>query len=132
MASRRVRQVVRGIGCLAMFAAGLAAAGVATGGGPILLVSKSHSPGTVNVGDPLTYQVGVTNAVGTGGSTVQDVTITDTLPPEVVFSSADAGCSYSGVVTCTIGTLFPGAGATRSIVVTPTVAGTITNSANAS
>ena len=52
------------------------------------------------------------DAVNNGPSDARDVVITDTLPTDVTFVSADAGCAYDGgtrTVTCTIGTLVPGA-----------------------
>ncbi len=57
------------------------------------------------------------DAVNDGPSDGRDVVITDTLPAEVTFVSADdPGCVHAaGVVTCTIGTLAPGAHAVRRI-----------------
>ena len=56
------------------------------------------------------------DAVNDGPSDGRDVVVTDTLPAEVTFVSADAGCVHAaGVVTCTIGTLAPGAHAVRTI-----------------
>jgi len=96
---------------------------------PDLAVSKTNSPDLVAVGDLLSYTVTVNNA-GVGDAT--GVTLTDTLPTEVDFVSAtpsQGSCGEAGlVVTCDLGDLGSGAGATVTIVVQPTATGTITNS----
>lgn len=60
-------------------------------------------------------------------------TVTDTLPSGVTFGSATStqgSCSESGgTITCIVGALNNGATVTVTIVVTPTAAGTITNTA---
>src|SRR3712207_760440 len=89
----------------------------------------ADSPDPAMVGGTLTYTVGVTN---NGPVNATGVTLTDTLPTGVTFVSATASqgsCSQSGgTVTCTIGALNNRASATATIVVTPTTAGTLTNS----
>lgn len=96
-----------------------------------LAVAKADSPDPVLVGSPLTYTVTVTN---NGPSTATGVSLTDTLPAGVTFVSASSGCSVplGGTVTCNLGALTKGASATVMIVVTPTAAGTHTNTASVS
>ena len=92
-----------------------------------LSVSKADSPDPVQLGDDLTYTITVANR---GPSTATGVTLTDTLPAGVTFVSVSAGCTEAqGTVTCTLGTVASGDSSTVSIVVTPTVAGTIANTA---
>jgi hypothetical protein len=63
-----------------------------------------------------------------------DVVVTDTLPATVTFVSAapsQGSCGQAGgVVTCNLGTIFSEASATIDIVVKPTQAGVITNTAS--
>ncbi|MDQ8739411.1 DUF11 domain-containing protein [Paenibacillus sp. LHD-38] len=98
-----------------------------------LAVTKTDTPDPVFVGSPLTYNVVVPN---NGPSTATGVTLIDTLPAGVTFISANpsqGSCTETGgVVTCSLGTLANGASATVEIVVTPTAAGTTTNTANVS
>jgi len=95
-------------------------------------VIKTDAPDPVTVGNNLTYTIVVSN---NGPETGTGVTLTDTLPSSVTYVSATSTqgtCSRSGsTVTCSIGTLSNGASATVTIVVTPTTAGTITNTASA-
>lgn len=97
-----------------------------------LSLTKVANPSPVDVGSPLTYTLTVNNP--TGSLDAQNVVVTDTLPAGVTFVSADASqgtCSQaSGVVTCDLGTVTDGASPTVTIVVTPNVAGTITNVAD--
>ena len=98
--------------------------------GADLSLTKTDAPDPVLVGDHLTYTLTVTNH-GPGDAT--DVTLTDTLPPSVVFVSSSPGaptCSASaGTVTCDLGTLTNGASATVTLTVRPTATGTISNTA---
>ena len=93
-------------------------------------VAKSASPDPELIGRPLTYTVAVAND---GPFAATRVRLTDTLPADVLFMSAasTAGtCGEAGgVVTCNLGTLTSGAGATVTIVVRPIRLGTITNTA---
>jgi choice-of-anchor C domain-containing protein len=95
-----------------------------------LALAKADSPDPVRVGQPLTYTLTVTNR---GPSAATGVTLTDTLPARVTFESADpsqGSCNQSGgTVGCDLGSLAGGADATVTIVVTPTIAGTLTNTA---
>ncbi len=91
-----------------------------------LIVTKAADPDPVRVETNLTYTIEVLNnslAAATG------VTVTDTLPLDVNFESATAGCSGAGTVTCALGTMSSGGRATVTIVVTPTEAGILTNTA---
>ncbi len=95
------------------------------------IVSKTDSPDPVQLGGSLTYSVTVRN---NGCSNATGVTLTDTLPGSVTFGSAtpsQGSCSESGgTVTCNLGNLTSGNGATVTITVTPNTAGTITNTAS--
>jgi uncharacterized repeat protein (TIGR01451 family) len=91
-------------------------------------VLKAASSDTGNVGTNLTYSIAVTN---TGPANATGVVLTDTLPADVAFVSASTGCTPAGnTVTCNIGNLANGASTTVTITVTPTKAGTITNTAS--
>ncbi|HEY3128912.1 MAG TPA: SBBP repeat-containing protein [Acidobacteriota bacterium] len=95
-----------------------------------LSITKSSSPGSATIGTGLTYTISVSNA---GPSTATGVTVTDTLPAGVTFvsaSSAQGSCSQTGgTVTCNLGSLANAATVGVSIVVTPTTAGIISNTA---
>ena len=99
-----------------------------------LSVTKSDSPDPVAERGEVTYAVTVAN-VGPAGAT--GVTLVDTLP-DAVFRSAtpsQGACAREGkgqrggVLTCDLGALAAGQGATVTIVVSPSRAGTITNTA---
>jgi len=98
-----------------------------------LSITKTDSPDPVRVGQQLTYAVTIDNA---GLSPATDVSVSDTLPAGVTFDSAtpsQGSCSEaSGTVTCSLGTVANGAGASVSITVTPQAAGSITNTATVS
>jgi uncharacterized repeat protein (TIGR01451 family) len=107
-------------------------------GGADLSITKSDSPDPVASGAPLTYTITATND---GPQDATGVTVIDPLPSNVIFksvSSTQGPCARStgkkndpknGTVTCTVGSLVSGASATITIVVTPTKAGTISNTA---
>jgi uncharacterized repeat protein (TIGR01451 family) len=106
-----------------------------TGGGSTqadLSLVKSAAPNPVTVGSPLTYTLAVHNA---GPSAAADVVTTDTLPAGATFVSASASqgsCSGTSTVSCNLGSIASGAGATVTIVVLPTASGTLLNSATVS
>jgi uncharacterized repeat protein (TIGR01451 family) len=104
---------------------------VATGPAVDLVITKSGSPNPVGAGTNLTYTLVVANN-GPGSAT--GVRVIDTLPPNVTFSSGTSSTggavtAANGTVTADLGTLDPGQQATITLVVTPTRAGTITNTA---
>jgi uncharacterized repeat protein (TIGR01451 family) len=97
-----------------------------------LSLTKSDSPDPVTVGQELTYTITVSNA---GPDAAQNVSVTDTLPAGVTFGSASASqgtCSGTATVTCSLGTIAASGSATVTIKVTPTAAGTLSNTASVS
>ncbi len=97
--------------------------------GADLSLIKTDSPDPVTVGSNLTYTITVTN---NGPSAANGVTVTDTLPANVTFVSVtptQGSCSGTSTVTCNLGPLANGANATVTIVVTPTIAGGLSNTA---
>jgi uncharacterized repeat protein (TIGR01451 family) len=103
---------------------------VATGSNQAdLSLTKSAAPNPVTVGSPLTYTLAVHNA---GPSAAAGVVTTDVLPAAVTFVSATASqgsCSGTSTVVCSLGTLAAAADAHVNIVVLPTLAGALANSA---
>jgi uncharacterized repeat protein (TIGR01451 family) len=90
-----------------------------------LSVSKTASTDTVMIGDQFFYTV---DALNEGPSVATTVLITDTLPAEVEYLSASAGCTYeNGAVVCGLGDLGSQAGASVEIEVRATTAGTLIN-----
>lgn len=98
-----------------------------------LSLTKTDPPGRVPTGREMTYTLTVTN---NGPDDAQTVVVTDTLPPSVTFvsaASAQGSCNESGgTVTCALVTIASGGTATVDVVVTPNVAGTISNTASVS
>jgi uncharacterized repeat protein (TIGR01451 family) len=90
-----------------------------------LEVTKKDAPDPLMVGETLTYTITVVNR---GPSTATGVVLTDTLPAGVDLGDYSPACSGTGPVTCTWGSLAQGAVETVTIVVTPTLTGTFTNS----
>jgi uncharacterized repeat protein (TIGR01451 family) len=93
-------------------------------------IAKTGSPDPVTVNGVLTYQVTVSNA---GPAAATGVTVTDSLPSGVTFVSAtpsQGGCSFAaGTVTCALGTVPDGGGATITITVRPDVKAALSNTA---
>jgi uncharacterized repeat protein (TIGR01451 family) len=100
-----------------------------TSGTDMGIVHAGASPDPVGAGLNLTYTAKVLNEGPHGANGVK---FTDTLPNGVNFVSATASpgsCIEShGTVTCDIGSLESASGSSVAVVVTPTGAGTITNS----
>jgi uncharacterized repeat protein (TIGR01451 family) len=96
-----------------------------------LAVTKTDSPDPVTVDTTLTYTIVIAN-LGPQGAT--DVTVTDRLPKQSPFVSANAtsgSCERKGrQVTCRVGNLGLGATATISLRAIPTRVGTIENTAS--
>lgn len=94
-----------------------------------LAVTMTQDPAAPVAGSNLTYTATVTNY---GPSAATGLVLTDPLPAGVTFVSASAGCTQSaGTVSCALGTLANGANATAQIVITPTQAGSLTNTVSA-
>jgi uncharacterized repeat protein (TIGR01451 family) len=98
-------------------------------------VTKADSPDPVAVRANLTYTITVNNL---GPGAASGVTLTDQLP-DATFVSATASqgsCTRSGggkadgLISCDLGTINALGSATVTIVVTPTRAGTLTNTAS--
>ncbi|GIK40830.1 MAG: hypothetical protein BroJett011_46630 [Chloroflexota bacterium] len=90
-----------------------------------LSITKTGSPDPAKVNEPLTYTLTVTN---TGPDDANNVVVTDTLPAGINLGTAtpsQGSCSDLGPVTCSLGTLTNGASATITIIVTPTIEGSI-------
>jgi len=95
-----------------------------------LAVSQIASPSPVTVGATLTYQLTATN---NGPDPAAGVTLQDTPPAgaTLISTSASPGsCAGSAPVTCSLGTLAPGASARVTIAVRPSQAGAATNTAS--
>ncbi len=93
-------------------------------------VAKADSPDPVVLGGNVTYTLMAANA---GPSPATGVTITDNLPTAATFVSAtpsQGSCARSeGVLTCNLGTLAASASATVTVVMTPSKAGLLHNTA---
>jgi uncharacterized repeat protein (TIGR01451 family) len=98
-----------------------------------LSITKTSSATTVIAGTDLAYTLQIANL---GPNQASNVTVTDSLPPNVTLVSASAGCSGTVTLTCNLGALANGAAATVSIIVavrSATPSGTIlTNTASVS
>jgi uncharacterized repeat protein (TIGR01451 family) len=94
-----------------------------------LSIVKAASPNPATVGDNLTYTITATN---NGPDAATGVTVSDTLPSGVSFVSAtpsQGSCNGTSIVTCNLGSLSNGASGMVTIVVTPTQAGGVSNTA---
>jgi uncharacterized repeat protein (TIGR01451 family) len=95
-------------------------------------LTKGASPNPAIVGADLTYTLTVKNESADSAAT--NVTVADPLPAGADFVSASTtqgSCSGTTTVSCSIGTLNPGANAVVTIVVRPTAPGSLTNTATA-
>ena len=96
-------------------------------------MSGSFKPQIALVNSNITYTYAVTNR---GPNTARNVTLNDVLPPGLNFVSSTTtrgSCvAGGGQVNCSLGTLALASGATVTITVLPTQAGTITNIATVS
>src|SRR5581483_6402192 len=97
---------------------------------PDLVLNKTDSVDPATEGNLLTYSLAIQN----NGGNATNVVITDTLPTNVTFVTASAGCTNSsGTVTCNVGSVPFQTSATRTITVIPThaaaLAGSISNTA---
>ncbi len=98
--------------------------------GTDLVVTKTASPNPGQVGVPLSYRIVATN---TGPAVATNVSVADVLPAGLTFVSATASqgsCNGTATVNCNLGSLADLGSAVVTIVVTPTSAGQITNSAS--
>ena len=96
---------------------------------PDVTVTKTAVASPVNAGDPIAFDIVVTNL---GPGAAKGVTLTDTLPGGITWTEDSAQCSIAGgVLTCTFGDL--AAAATASVRVSgttsPAVCGTVPNTA---
>jgi len=93
-----------------------------------LVVTQTDSPDPTAVGTNVTYSITVTNQ---GPAAALSTIVTDHLPAgfNLLAMSASVGSctNQNGVVTCALGNIASGSGATITIVVTPTLGGTFTN-----
>ena len=104
-----------------------------TSGADLGIIQSGASPDPSAAGDNLTYSASVLNE---GPQEATGVKFADTLPNGVNFVSAtttQGSCVQShGIVSCTLGSLASAFDTHVTILVTPTAAGTITNSMNVS
>lgn len=101
--------------------------------GTDLVVTKADNPDPVSPGQQLTYTLTVTN---NGPVAATNTVLTDNLPAGVTFLSATAPsgvtCSTANnSVTCTLGSVNVGASVQVTLLVTPDVTGTLSNTATA-
>jgi uncharacterized repeat protein (TIGR01451 family)/fimbrial isopeptide formation D2 family protein len=103
---------------------------VAPGSADVAIV-KTDAPDPQAAGAAVSYTFTVTNF---GPAAATAVTVTDTLPAGTAVIATSTGCSVaSGVLSCTLGTLAPGASTAVGVTLsTPPVAGVLTNTASVS
>jgi uncharacterized repeat protein (TIGR01451 family) len=92
-----------------------------------LSVTQTFSPGPATTGDVLELRLSVANA---GPDQATAVTVVETLPAGMTFVSGTPGCAAAGAkVTCVVGALASGGTAALTVVVQPSVGGTMTAAA---
>jgi hypothetical protein len=98
-----------------------------------LTVTPTVAPSSVAAGGALAFTTTITS-VAAGSAT--NVTLTQSLPSNVALNgtptSTQGSCSGTTVITCTIGTIAPGATITVTINTTASTAGTATSAASVS
>lgn len=90
-------------------------------------IIKTLEPGSVTVGQNVTFTLAVTNG---GPDAADNVVVTDTLPPQLTFVSATpstGSCSGTLTITCNLGTLADAVSETITIVATMNNTGVTTN-----
>ncbi|OLE77481.1 hypothetical protein AUG19_00235 [archaeon 13_1_20CM_2_54_9] len=95
-----------------------------------VVLTMSFDPGQVSTGTNLTYTIMVVN---NGPESASSVVVLDMLPEGVTLvaaSTTQGTCTGSNRVACTLGTVGKGSSVTVKIVVRPTIAGVLTNTAN--
>jgi len=94
-----------------------------------LSVTKTASPNPGQAGVSLSYRITATN---NGPANATNINIHDVLPPTVAFVSSSVtqgACSGASTIDCNLGNLAVGSSAVVTIVVTPSTAGQLTNTA---
>ncbi len=102
-------------------------ANVVNCGAPDLKVLKSADSGTINAGDRASFTIVVSNI---GTETANDATLNDPLPAGIAWTGDSADCSITaGALTCSFGTLGPGASTTIHVsgATTPASCGVLNN-----
>jgi uncharacterized repeat protein (TIGR01451 family) len=95
-----------------------------------LSITKTSTPATPILGQPLTYTLTVINS---GPDEAPNVSVSDVLPQSLTYQSASSGCQEdSGTVTCNLGSIANGAQQSVEIIVIPTAAGLVSNSSQVS
>ncbi|HEY8411955.1 MAG TPA: PQQ-dependent sugar dehydrogenase [Pyrinomonadaceae bacterium] len=95
-----------------------------------LSLTNTASPNPGQAGVPLSYRLFMTN---NGPATATNVLVSDTLPPGAAFvstSTTQGSCSGNSFVVCNLGNLAAGSSAVVTMVVTPSAAGPISNTAS--
>src|SRR5205085_7118048 len=94
-----------------------------------IAVTMVPSVTQLNSGKPLAYIATVTNL----GPAAYSPTLKDTLPGAMTFVSATASqgsCSGTAVISCALGNVAAGSSATVTLNVTPSAAGTFSNTSS--
>lgn len=126
------RSLISAIGtgcCLSLFAGPAAAAPIGD-----LALTMEATPNPVQISGDLTYSLTVANI---GKKAAQTIALTDQLPKTVKLKASSPDCRFPNAtarkqnkLTCKAKSLRPGASVSWSIMVAPTVAGNLTNSAS--